>query len=282
VANLEAAGSVSLRGTDIRYWRIDNGARETVLVLHGLGGDHRGLSDVAAALPGVDVVVPDLPGYGESAPMRESHTLAHYADAVADLRAALGLDTCHLLGHSLGASIALVHAARHGAGLRSLTLLNPVSTARGLTAGLGKLYYRVAAALPPGPARWWLASRPAVYVSDAFVITTRDRARRRWILEMDYENYANASVPAMIESFLSYYATPFHDHAAAVSVPTLVTTGHRDGIAPVAAVTELAGRLPNARLELLPGSGHLAPLEIPAEVAMVVAGFLAEIMSTVD
>lgn len=282
MTNLEAAGSVSLRGTDVRYWRIENGARDTVLLLHGLGGDHRGLADVAAALPGVDVVVPDLPGYGLSAPMTDPHSLANYADAVADLRAALGLDTCHLLGHSLGASIALVHAARHGAGLRSLSLLNPVSTANNLTAGLGKLYYRVAAALPPRMARWWLVSKPAVYVSDAFVITTKDRARRRWILEMDYENYAGASVPAMIESFLSYYATPFDDHAAAITVPTLVTTGHRDGIAPVSAVTALAGRIPDARLVLLPGSGHLAPVEIPADVAGVVGGFLTEIMSTVD
>lgn len=272
---------MSLRGTDVRYWHVDNGRPETVLCLHGLGGDHRGLADVAAALPGFNVVVPDLPGYGTSAPMTERHSLAGYADAVADLRSALGLDTCHLLGHSLGASIALVHAARHGAGLRSLSLLNPVSTADNLTANLGKLYYRLAAVLPSRVARFWLASKPAVYVADAFVIKTKDRARRRLILEQDYENYASASVPAMIESFLSYYDTPFDEYAAAITTPTLVTTGDKDGIAPVAVVTALAGRL-RAKLVLVPGSGHLAPTEIPAEIAGIVGGFLAAVKSTVD
>jgi len=212
--------------------------------------------------------------------MSDPHSLVNYADAVAHLRHGLGLDTCHLLGHSLGASIALVHAARHGDGLRSLTLLNPVSTASNLTATLGKLYYRIAAALPGPVARFWLASKLAVYVSDCFVIKTSDRARRRWILAQDYENYRRANVPAMIESFLSYYETPFADHAAALAMPVLLLTGTRDGIAPAAAVTALARRVPNATLTVLPDVGHLVPMEQPTEIASLVDEFLKK--STVD
>jgi pimeloyl-ACP methyl ester carboxylesterase len=281
VSTITGEGTAALRGTAVRYWTVDNGHPDTVLCLHGLGGDHRGLLDVAAALPGVNVVLPDLPGYGTSAPLTDRHSLVNYADAIADLRTALGLRTCHLLGHSLGASIALVHAARHGAGLRSLTLLNPVSTASNATANLGKLYYRLAAALPGPLARFWLTSKPAVYVADAFVIKTKDRARRRWILEQDYENYANSDVPAMIESFLSYYDTPFDEYATAITAPTLVTTGDKDGIAPVAAVTGLADRL-RAELTVIPGSGHLAPMEIPDELAGIVGDFLARVATTVD
>ena len=269
---LEAAG--------FRYRWWDRGASETVLCLHGLGGDHRGLAELADALPGVNIVIPDLPGYGDSAPLASGHSLVDYADAVADLRRALGLANCHLLGHSLGASIALVHAARHGSGLLSLSLLNPVSTASNATATLGKLYYRIAAALPAPIARFWLASRVAVYVADAFVIKTRDRARRRWILQQDYENYRRASVPAMIESFLSYYETPFEEHAAALDMPVLLMTGTRDGIAPVSAVTALASRVQNAKLTVLPNAGHLVPAEEPIQIALLVKDFLAR--STVD
>lgn len=257
-----------------RYWQLDRGAKDTVLCLHGLGGDHRGLVDLATGLTDVNVVIPDLPGYGESVPLADVHSLVNYADAIARLRAELGLGTCHLLGHSLGASIALVHAARHGAGLRSLALLNPVSTASNATATLGKMYYRTAAALPGALARFWLASKPAVWVSDAFVIKTRDRARRRWILEQDYENYRRASVPAMIESFLSYFETPFDEHAAALTMPTLLVTGTRDGIAPVGAVERLAGRVRSASLRVVDGAGHLVPMEEPDRVAELVNGFL--------
>jgi pimeloyl-ACP methyl ester carboxylesterase len=272
-------GTVDLGGTAVGCWTVDNGHADTVLCLHGLGGDHRGLLELATALPGVNVVLPDLPGYGTSGTLTEPHSLTAYADVVADLRTALGLGTCHLLGHSLGASIALVHAARHGTGLRSLTLLNPVSTASNATANLGKLYYRLAAVLPGPLARFWLTSKPAVYLADAFVITTKDRARRRWILEQDYENYANSNVPAMIESFLSYYETPFDEHTAAVTAPTLVTTGDRDGIAPVDAVTRLADRL-RAELTVVPGSGHLAPMEIPGPLAGIVSDFLSRVRTT--
>lgn len=275
----EPTGTVGMRGTTVRYWRIDRGSAETVLFLHGLGGDHRGLAELADAVPGVNLVLPDLPGYGTSAPMAQPHSLINYADAVAELRIALDLSDCHLVGHSLGASIALVHAARHGVGLRGLCLLNPVSTAHNATANLGKLYYRIAAAMPARVARFWLASKPAVYIADAFVITTKDRVRRRQILRDDYENYRNSSVPAMIESFLSYYATPFDEYATRISTPTLLVTGSRDGIAPVASVTALASRMSAARLAVVPGSGHLAPLETPESIGALVGAFLAEIHS---
>jgi pimeloyl-ACP methyl ester carboxylesterase len=281
-AEIEPAGSVTVRGSTLRYWRLDRGVPETVLCLHGLGGDHRGLAELADALPDVNVVLPDLPGYGLSGPMSDVHSLVNYADAIADLRHALGLGTCHLLGHSLGASIALVHAARHGAGLLGLCLLNPVSTASNATATLGKLYYRIAAALPGPVARFWLASRPAVYVADSFVITTKDQTRRRLILEQDYENYRRASVPAMVQSFLSYYDTPFTDHAARITAPALLVTGDRDSIAPVRSVTMLADRIPTGSLALVPGAGHLVPMEEPADIAALVYDFIVRIRSTVD
>lgn len=301
-----------VNGTRISYRHNLTGDREVALLLHGLGGDHRGLLQVAAGLPDVDVVIPDVPGYGDSAPLAVPHTLANYAAAVEAFRVALDLGPVHLIGHSLGASIALLHAATyspappslaahparstaphpaaphlaaahpaavHSAALRSLTLLNPVSTASNFTANLGKLYYRIAAALPARAARFWLASKPAVYIADAMVIVSKDKAVRRRILDEDYQNYARASVPAMIESFLSYYDTGFEQRAAHVAVDTLLLTGDADRIAPVASVTALAAAIPSATLRVLPGGGHLLPMETPADVAEPLAAFLRERLS---
>lgn len=272
--------SITLVGGPLHYWRIDRGSGDNLIMLHGLGGNHAGLAELAAGVPGPNVIIPDLPGYGESAPLTGAHSLTGYADTIAELRSVLKLGRVHLLGHSLGASIALVHAARHGATLQSLCLLNPVSTATGLTAGLGKLYYRIGAKLPATLARYWLASRPAVYLSDAFVIVTPDRARRRWILAQDYLNYRRASVRAMTESFLSYFDTPFDTHAAAVDVPALLVTGQRDAIAPPPSVTGLAARMTIARCVVLPHAGHLVPVERPAEIAALVSGFLTELVGS--
>jgi pimeloyl-ACP methyl ester carboxylesterase len=272
----------TVRGEALHFWRIgrdraDRGFPETVLLLHGLGGDHVGLAELAELLDEYDVVVPDLPGFGDSAALAGAHTLSAYAEAVDGLREWLGLDRFHLVGHSLGASIALVYAARFGAHLDGLCLLNPVSTASGPTAWLGRSYYRIAALAPAWFARLWLVSRPAVALSDAFVIVTEDRARRRWILRQDYRNYRRSCLRAMVESFLSYFDTPFDELAAEIAAPALVITGDRDGIAPPAEVSALAGRIPTATLLIVPGGGHLLPVEDPDLVGTAVREFLADL-----
>jgi pimeloyl-ACP methyl ester carboxylesterase len=271
--------SVLVDGREVRYWRLGepeaagDSTADPVLLLHGLGGDHRGLAEFAGAIGGARIVVPDLPGYGESAELAGTHSLTGYAEFVEQFRKRLGVDRFRLIGHSLGASIALVYAGRHPAALSGLCLLNPVSTANNLTANLGKLYYRIGAGLPTPLARVWLASRLAVYVADAAIITTKDRARRRWILDQDYENYRRASIRAMVESYLSYDDTPFDELAAAITAPTLLVTGDRDSIAPVASVNDLAGRIGDAETRVVAGGGHLLPMELPGEVAGLVNGF---------
>ena len=220
------------------------------------------------------VVVPDLPGYGTSEELAGRHSLTEYADFVERFRNHLGLRRFQLVGHSLGASIALVHAARYPAALAGVCLLNPVSSASNAIADLGRLYYRIGACLPAGLARVWLASPPAVYLADSAVIATTDRTRRRWILQQDYQNYRRASVRAMVESYLSYYDTPFDECADTITAPTLLVTGDRDRIASVPSVRALTDRIVDADLRIMPGGGHLLPMERPQPVAELVNEFL--------
>ena len=60
-----------------------------------------------------------------------------------------------------------------------------------------------------------------------------------------------------------------------LSQPTLVLAGDDDPIVPAINGRILAGIIPDARLEIIPGGGHLFPLERPAEIAALVAEFLA-------
>jgi pimeloyl-ACP methyl ester carboxylesterase len=270
--------SATVLGTRIEYWCTDRGSSQDLLLLHGLGGDHSGLRELAHDLHGVNIIAPDLPGFGASEPLRVPHTLENYAHAVEELRRQLGLDACHVLGHSLGASIALVHAGTYPTAARTLCLVNPVSMTRGFAADLGKLYYRIGAMLPHRLARPWLTSRPAVYLSNSVVLTTRDRARRRSIMRQDYLNYRRASTRAMVESFLSYYDIDVLASAAAVRAETLLITGNKDGIAPPHSVALLRDAIPRSHLTVFPDAGHLLPLEQPSELAGVVNEFLSPVL----
>ncbi len=53
----------------------------------------------------------------------------------------------------------------------------------------------------------------------------------------------------------------------ALTMPVTVVTGDADGLAPPEAARRLAGSVPDGRLVLIPGCGHMAPLEAPAAVA---------------
>lgn len=73
-------------------------------------------------------------------------------------------------------------------------------------------------------------------------------------------------------------ATSLEDITALVhriDVPTLVISGANDRIdTPATLEAELLPRIPHATLHILPDTGHLSPLEAPAALAMLIAGFV--------
>jgi pimeloyl-ACP methyl ester carboxylesterase len=268
--------SVVVLGTRVAYWRSAAQHADVVMLLHGMSADHTGLLDLAAGLQGVELIAPDLPGFGRSGPLPGRHTLDGYATAVEVLRQHLGLDRFTLLGHSLGGSIALAYAGRYGTALDALCLLNPVFVADSPTARLGKLYYDLSTRLPQPWDRLLLTSRPAVYLSDRAVFTTRDRALRRRILRQDYATARLAAPRAIRESYLSLYDTPFDRYADSVTARTLLVTGAHDWLSTPQSLTRLHWRTPATRLEIVPDAGHLLPAEQPELVAGLVDRFLAE------
>jgi len=266
-----AVRTATVGGVTIAYARSGPAGGEPVLLLHGLGSDHRGIADLADRLPGADVITPDLPGFGASPPLPGPHTMTAYADALDDLRADLGLGRVTVVGHSLGADIALAYAARHAASVRALCLLNPVIAGTGPTAWLGRFYYRLGSLLPGRLAHVWLLSRPSIYLVDGVVIVSRDRELRRRIRHLDYESARTASPRAISEAYLSLRDTPFAELAPRITARTLVVTGSVDRIARPTAVARLRSLIPDSRLVLVAGAGHLWPAEDPDAAADLIS-----------
>jgi len=259
------------------YWRrrSSNGSAEPpIVVLHGLASDHAGLFEVIAGLGDRAIVAPDLPGHGQSLPLTHSHTVIAYADVVEELRAQLGADSIVLVGHSLGANIALAYAGLHPHRVKALGLLHPVSTATGLSARLGRAYYRIGSWLPQRLARGWILSRPAVRLGDRLTVTTSDPSRRRAIIEQDYRTAAMASPRAIGEVYRSLLTTPFDYLASRVVAHTLIVTGSRDGFARPISVRALHDLIPGSTLAVIPDAGHLWPVEDPVAAAQLVTSTL--------
>ena len=157
-------------------------------------------------------------------------------------------------------------------------LVNPIATSalagphRVLTR-LTVLHHRAAAALPERAGTGLLRNRLVTRIASAAMVTTPDRALRRWI-HAEHDRYfggvRRAAQPAGVLPRLGL-ATTSPSSRADVPVPTLLVAAERDDIAPLAAQQALLPRFPDARLVVVPGTGHLAHYEAPAEVAAAIS-----------
>ncbi len=105
-------------------WPCEGGAK--VLCLHGWMDNAASFTPMAGYLPNLDLVALDFPGHGHS---HHRHPSKHYyfADYLWDIEAAmdaLGWESCHLMGHSLGAAVSAVYAAASPARVKSLVMLD--------------------------------------------------------------------------------------------------------------------------------------------------------------
>ncbi|HEX2856596.1 MAG TPA: alpha/beta hydrolase [Propionibacteriaceae bacterium] len=267
--------TVVIDGHPVAYWRRGP-LREgrTLVMLHGLGGDHTGLLALAERLRGVQVVAPDLPGYGASPALPVKHTLHEYGRVVDGLRERLGLARFALLGHSFGADVALAYAHDHPDAVTDLCLLNPVVDTSGVASRLGVLFTRVSSVLPPSLARALLTNRAVAYLQDRPSLATRDRGTRRRILRQDYISLRKADPRAIHESARSLQEVPFDRYARTVRARTLVLTGSRDRIARPGALARVHWPRPTTRVTVAPGAGHLLPVEQPGLASAHVNRFL--------
>lgn len=272
---------VEVAGSRTRYWDYGPADRPVDLVLvHGYRGDHHGLEPVVAKLSGLRILSPDLPGFGASTPLAGEHSIAGYAGWLRGFLEAVGETGTPLLGHSFG-SIVVSHAVAAGLPVSRLVLVNPISTdpmsgVNRVLAPLTRLYYHVGRALPARLGASWLGSPLIVRFVSVSLVRTKDAALRRWIHE-EHGRYFSAfsDRDTLAQGFDASLSTDVSRAADALTMPTLLIVGADDQIAPLAGQRRLAERLPDARLVVLDGVGHLIHYERPAEAAAAIREFLA-------
>jgi pimeloyl-ACP methyl ester carboxylesterase len=263
-------------------------APHRLVFLHGLRGDHHGLEPIVAHLlrqrPDLQVVVPDLPGFGASAPLEEGqHDVAGYAAWTAELLAAVAPEgDAVLVGHSFGSIVAAATLAGDDAPrVRGLVLVNPIATAalegpRRALSAVTVGVHRLAAALPEAVGTGLLRHPMFTRVASVAMVTTDDRVLRRWI-HAEHDRYFSgfADRRTLLEAFHASVGTDVAGYAPAIGVPTLLIASENDDVAPLASQRVLELTFPRARLAVVPRVGHLAHYEAPDVVADRTAEFLA-------
>ncbi|WP_310394504.1 alpha/beta hydrolase [Hymenobacter sp.] len=229
----------------------------TIVALHYWAGAGREFDLLRPLLaPGTELLAPDLPGFGQQAPPPGfGYSVGAYADWVAEYVARRGLTEFTLLGHSMGGKIALALAARRPAGLRRLVLLSPS---------------------PPTPEPMTDDDRAAALAAHGDKQAAEQTFRKITQQPLPEAQRANVIADNLRSSPAAWNAWLRHGsredltaQLGALAGPCHLLVGADDrAITPATQQQQTLPLLPaGTPFTVVPGAGHLLPLEAPAAVA---------------
>ena len=273
--------SIEVAGQKVVYFEYPaaNDGALTLLMIHGYRGNHRGLEAIAAGLSNYRVLIPDLPGFGESEPLASNHSVDNYSVWLGKFVEQIGLtDNLHLVGHSFGTLVVGKYATNNSA--KSVSLVNPVSKPaltgpRSALTRLTRVYYALASALPDAIGRWLLRSTLAVMIMSVVMAKSEDKTLRRWIHSQHLNNFSDfASVRVATEGYEASISTDLSKLAPNISAPVLIVAAEQDDITDINSQREVALTYPNAVIREIDGVGHLVHYEAPDQAARFIAEFV--------
>lgn len=229
------------------------GAGEPLVFLHG-GGTVEGFDCFLPLAERFRLVVPYHPGFGLSGDDPGIGSLDDYVRHYVNLFAALGIDRLVLFGHSWGGWLAATFAAAHPGRVRGLVLAAPY----GLDA-------------PAHPT----ANIPAMSPDQILASLTNDPTVFAGKVPVPLDEPFKAAQARELQSAGRVMPGPFDPtlerKLADVTMPVLLLWGDDDQIVPVAHADVWDAVLPNGRIVVFPGRGHLLFHEDPEAVAAVMA-----------
>ena len=249
--------------------------RPPLVLLHGIGASKDHWPRLARRLAGhVRVIAPDLVGFGESSrPAVGSpggdYSMAGQAASVVRFLDALGLADVHLGGSSMGGRVAAEVAVAHPERVRTLWLMAPAGAEGTALSELIDL------TLAGEPIPLFAQTADEYAASIAFTMRQPPDIPRPAFRVLAAEGAAHHALNLEIFDLISaeYAAGPrLEERIAGLETPTLVTWGTKDRVLHPSGADTLVDVLPDARVQKLPGIGHLPMLEAPEETA---AGYLA-------
>ena len=274
----------------VRHTPVGPGAEPAVYV-HGLGGSSTNWTDVMHLLsPRLAGTAVDLPGFGLSPPpYGDRYGIDDHVGAVVAYLRASGGHPVHLVGHSLGGTVALRLAAENPRLVRTLTLLAPglpgptpkgplQSSAAGsylpllLVPGVRQV---VAHRLTAVPTEVLLQQAFGVVFGDPGEVHPQRRAEalaelhdRRGLLHR--HDAFLSSMRDMVMAAFDWGPRNLWRQAGRLQMPTLLIFGRHDQIVDVRAADRARRAVPRNGVVVLEHAGHMLPMERPELVATAV------------
>ncbi|MBB3232802.1 alpha/beta fold hydrolase [Halomonas stenophila] len=253
----------------LRIAFADSGAGLPIVLGHGfLCSGEMWREQVPVLAEHYRVINPDFRGHGRSGRISEPFTLY---DAVSDVIAVLdelGIERAIWCGLSIGGMVALRGALCHPDRVAGLILMD---TDAGAETAWHKVKYRAMGATARA-----FGFRPLLPSIAGLMFGATTRRENRALVDEWKARVAENHVPSMLLGLDALIRRDsVLDRLHEIGVPALVLVGEEDRSLPVALSRRIHARLPDSTLTVIPGAGHLAAIERPAQVNEAIAGFLA-------
>jgi len=258
-------------GYDIPYLRGGRGS--PVVYLHGLGGAGKWESYHMAFASDAVIFVPQLPGWQEWAPVPGLNSIDDYATLVLSFIEQLGLAEITLVGHSVGGWIALRIAAAHPERVRRLLVCDSLGLQTADAAAVDLRALDEEAFGKALLARLGLIASAQPYGFGAQFTNARASPdfERQW--------KGRGLLAALLQG--PCYDAGLAGELASIRAETLVVWGESDGLAPLDHGKALQAAIPNSRLAIVEGAGHLPMVEKRETFHRICHDFLVGVEETI-
>ncbi len=251
-------------------------------MIHGFTGSHEGFQYIEPLLGDFRLIIPDLPGFGESTIARDDWSIEAIARLLNQFIEQLNLDRpVHILGHSMGGLVVPAMVADKPSLYDKVILVSPVPTAirandvRRPGAILGALQYTLGHRVKHlGPRI--VKSRTISRAVTNLIMTTTDKELQS---QIHSHHFKNLDYISSIEFYNRLHneinrrgAIDFADSLRQKTV--LLIAGDRDTVTPLAEQNKLASVVKPAQMVVIPNVGHLAHYETPDAIASAILDFL--------
>jgi len=253
------------------FWSKE-GSGPPLILVHGLGLNRQMWQwQMGCLTPHFSVICYDLLGHGESVNPEIPCQLGQFTEQLLALMKGQKLEQCILVGFSLGGLIVQDFALNHQEKVSALAILN---TSHGRTetereAVLARVLqaeqFGPSSTVKPALQRWFSAEFAAR--KPEILEKVQD-----WIMANDKEIYPE------IYRLLAECDEPLTYAIRAISCPTLIMTGEDDHGNSPEMTKRMAALIPDSRVEILPGLGHMGLAENPQAVNSRLLSFLQEVV----
>lgn len=237
-----------IMGVNINYYFSNIGVETTVILLHGWGQNIKMMEPIGQYyLKYFNILIVDLPGFGESGEPLKSWSVFDYAECLKKLFDYLNLKKIILIGHSFGGKLSLVYASKYEVD-KLVCLASP--------------YCKELKKLP-------LKNRVYKFVNRIPGLEWLAKIMRNRLGSVDYKNASEIMRGVLVKSI----NLDLTDNVKEIKCPTLLVWGTLDTAVPLKRAYELEQLIDDAGVVVYDGATHYAYLERLNQLISVLDSF---------